>query len=183
MQVSPLYRILMLLLFCLPLLTIKAQRHVKADSLPGHSPKKAALLSAVLPGAGQFYNKKYWKIGVVAAGTGALVYSYRFNTRYFRLYKNELILREQNSGVPDPELARYTNGNLLELQNFYRRNRDLTVIGFGLLYALNILDATVDAHLFDFNLDASLSMKVQPDIQFMPGSAALSRGISLQINF
>jgi hypothetical protein len=172
----------LVLFFCILFLHGKAQRN-STDSIAVHSPKRAAVLSAVLPGAGQFYNKKYWKIGVIAAGTGGLIYSYQFNQRYFRLYKNELIIREQKSGTPDPELERYTNDNLSELQSFYRRNRDLTVIGFALLYTLNILDATVDAHLFDFDMNESLSMSVRPTMHFVPGSDVLARGVSLQFSF
>ncbi|MBX7202202.1 MAG: hypothetical protein IT240_10725 [Bacteroidia bacterium] len=174
----------LLLLFCfLSGSALAQQQEQTPDSIRVHSPKKAALLSTVLPGAGQFYNKKYWKIGVIAAGTGALIYSFQFNTKYYRLYKNELIIRQQKSGIPNPDLDRYTDGNLNDLQSFYRRNRDLTVVGFGLLYVLNIIDATVDAHLFDFDLNDSLSMHLRPTLQAMPTDYTLAKGFSIQFNF
>jgi len=171
-------------LFVCCLLSLKGNaQKLKTDTIPVHSPRKAAILSAVLPGAGQFYNRKYWKIGVVYAGAAALVYSLQFNNRYYHLYKNELILREQNSGIPNPDLQRYTNSNLSELQSYYRRNRDLTVIGFALLYTLNILDATVDAHLFDFNLNESLSVRIRPEFQPIPAMGAHSAGFCLNFHF
>lgn len=125
-----------------------------------HSPKKASLLSAALPGAGQFYNKKYWKIPIVYIGYGALIYSAGFNSRFYRLYKNELISRQQNTGNLNLELERYSDANLDELQSFYRRNRDLSYIGMALLYMINIVDATVDAHLFDFDMSDNLSLRI-----------------------
>lgn len=157
----------------------------KTDTLKSraHSPRKAALYSAILPGLGQAYNRKYWKIGIIAAGTGALVYSFQFNQRYYRQFKGELIQRQQDLGGEDPSLALYSDANLLELQDFYRRNRDLTVIGFGLLYAANIIDAVVDAHLFDFNVDESLSLRWQPSLQPASGGLAFCPQFGLQYRF
>jgi hypothetical protein len=129
---------------------------------PVHSPKKAAVLSAILPGAGQVYNRKYWKVPVLAAGAGALVYSFQFNQKNYSLFKTELIHRQAGSAEINTELSNLSDANLNELQDFYRRNRDLTVVGMALLYALNILDATVDAHLFDFNVNEDLSLNIRP---------------------
>lgn len=155
----------------------------KAKSIPVHSPKKAALYSAILPGAGQVYNRKYWKVGVIAVGAGALVYSLNFNQRNFSLYKGELVKRQQGLGGLDEGLALYTDANLNELQDFYRRNRDLTVVGMALLYALNVIDATVDAHLFDFNVNDDLSMRIRPEAVYSFQSALPSPGIGLTLSF
>ncbi|MFN4123928.1 MAG: DUF5683 domain-containing protein [Flavobacteriales bacterium] len=135
----------------------KAKKETR-DSLY-HSPRKATMLSAVLPGAGQFYNKKYWKIPIVYAGFGALAYSVGFNQQNYRFFKDELIRRQQGIGGLDPDLERYSNANLDELQSFYRRNRDLSFIGIALLYVVNIIDSTVDAHLFEFDMSDDLSLK------------------------
>lgn len=149
---------------------------------PVHSPKKAALLSAVLPGAGQAYNRKYWKIGIIYAGAGALVYALDFNTRNYRQFKSELIYRQQNGNKKaDLSLERYSNDNLNELQSYYRRNRDLTLIGFALLYAVNIIDATVDAHLFDFDISDDLSMQVRPTP--IVNNMAFHAGLSIRMRF
>lgn len=129
-----------------------------SDSLY-HSPRKATMLSAFLPGAGQYYNKKYWKIPIIYAGFGALAYSVGFNQQNYRFFKDELIRRQQGVGTLDPDLERYSNANLDELQSFYRRNRDLSYIGIALLYVINIIDATVDAHLFEFDMSDELSLK------------------------
>lgn len=157
------------------------------DSLPKkklHSPRKAGIYSAILPGLGQAYNRKYWKIGVIGAGTAALVYSYQFSLRNYRLHKNELILRQSDaiSGFNE-DLALYSDGDLNELQDFYRRNRDLTVIGFALLYTLNIIDATVDAHFFDFNMSDDLSLRIRPEPVYNAFSARSSLGLGINLRF
>ena len=161
-----------------------AVKAAKADTIKAHSPKKAALLSAILPGAGQIYNKKYWKVGVLAAGTGALIYSYSFSHSYYKSFKNELIKRQQGkTELLDPDLDRYTDANLFELQDYYRRNAELSVIGMALLYAINIIDATVDAHLFEFNVDKDLSFKIYPGNL---NSAFVNRpasGVGLSLSF
>lgn len=149
-----------------------------------HSPRKAGIYSAILPGLGQAYNRKYWKIGVIGAGTAALVYSYQFSLRNYRLHKNELILRQSDaiSGFNE-DLALYSDGDLNELQDFYRRNRDLTVIGFALLYTLNIIDATVDAHFFDFNMSDDLSLQIRPEPVYNAFSARSSLGLGINLRF
>ncbi len=162
----------------------KSEAAMKADTSKSkktsvHSPKKAALYSAVLPGLGQAYNRKYWKIPIIAAGTGALFYSFNFNQSRFSSFKEELIKRQQNLGNLDPDLDRYSDANLNELQDFYRRNRDLTIVGFALLYALNIIDATVDAHLFDFSVNDDLSLHLRPAAMPLLASA----GLSIQLRF
>jgi hypothetical protein len=145
-----------------------------------HSPKKAGLYSALLPGLGQAYNRKYWKVGVLVAGAGALVYGYQFNQRNYNSFKDELIKRQQGLGNLDESLVFYTDANLLELQDFYRRNRDLTIIGMGLLYALNIIDAVVDAHLFDFNVNEDLSLHIRPECQTLALRPVPGLGLSLR---
>lgn len=163
-----------------------AKAVVKDDtskSVQTHSPRKAAIYSAILPGAGQVYNRKYWKVGVIAAGAGALVYGLNFNQRNFSLYKAELIKRQQNLGGLDANLDLYTDANLNELQDFYRRNRDLTVVGLVLLYALNIIDATVDGHLYDFNVSNDLSMRIKPTVVYSVYSVLPVPAIGLQFRF
>ena len=149
-----------------------------------HSPRKAGIYSAILPGLGQAYNRKYWKIGVIGIGAAALVYSYQFSSSNYRLHKDELILRQ--SDAPNGfnnELALYSDGDLNELQDFYRRNRDLSIIGFALLYTLNIIDATVDAHFFDFNMSDDLSINIRPEPVFNALSARTSLGLGINLRF
>jgi hypothetical protein len=157
-----------------------------SDSIPKrpvHSPKKAAILSAILPGAGQLYNRKYWKVPVLAAGAGALVYSFQFNQKNYSLFKTELINRQAGSIELNKELNNLTDANLNELQEFYHRNRDLTIVGMALLYALNILDASVDAHLFDFNVNEDLSMSIRPKTLYSSSASMPIAGLGLTLNF
>ena len=125
-------------------------------------PAKAAFYSAILPGLGQAYNKKYWKIPIVyGALIGTLtVYSYR-NDKYHEYrdaYKKRL------AGEPDLEYGGILdNDRLIRAQRFHQRNRDLSLLVAGAFYVLNIVDANIDAHLKQFNVDENLSFS--PDFQ------------------
>lgn len=154
------------------------------DSLrpPKHSAKKAALYSALLPGLGQIYNKKWWKVPIIYAAFGGVGYAIAFNQKYYSDFKQALIYRlDQKPETVDPYESKYTAANLDELQSFYRKNRDLSIIICAGVYALNILDATVDAHLFDFDVSNDLSLRVQPAPLFMPGN--LGGGLALTLKF
>ena len=162
------------------------KKKLTSDTIPKrpvHSPKKAALLSAILPGAGQVYNRKYWKVPVIAAGAGALVYSFQFNQKNYNLFKTELIHRQSGAIEINTEFSNLSNANLNELQDYYHRYRDLTIVGMALLYALNILDATVDAHLFDFNVNEDLSMNIRPKTLYTSSTSMPIAGLGLTLNF
>ena len=156
---------------------------VSKDSIKLHSARKAAIYSAILPGLGQAYNKKYWKIGIIVVGTGALIYSLNFSQGLYKTYKTELIKRQQNLGDLNPELNLYSDANLNELQSYYRRNRDLSIIGMFLLYTLNIVDANVDGHLFDFNVNENLSLKLQPNPFSLYAGNIRGSGITFNLMF
>jgi hypothetical protein len=183
-------RFLLVLVFGIFSFALLAQESPKSiikkpakDSTHKHSPKKAALFSAIIPGAGQIYNRKYWKVPVIAAGAGALVYSFQFNQKNYSLFKKELINRQSGSPEINTELNNLSDANLNELQDFYHRNRDLTIVGMALLYALNVLDATVDAHLFDFNVNEDLSMNIRPQTLYSSISSMPIAGLGLTLNF
>ena len=183
-------RFLLVLVFGIFSFALHAQESSKSsvkkpakDSTHKHSPKKAALFSAIIPGAGQIYNRKYWKVPVLAAGAGALVYSFQFNQKNYSLFKTELIHRQTGSIEINTELNNLSDANLNELQDYYHRNRDLTIVGMALLYALNILDATVDAHLFDFNVNEDLSMNIRPKTLYSSISSMPIAGLGLTLNF
>ena len=122
------------------------------------SPSKAAFYSAILPGLGQAYNKKYWKIPIVYAAIGTGVYFYVTNNNKYNdvrdAYKRRL------AGFQDDKFQTLlTDDGLLEAQKTLRRDKELSLlVTFG-LYALNILDANVDAHLMQFNVNDDLSFK------------------------
>jgi uncharacterized protein DUF5683 len=156
----------------------------KKDSLAlKHSPTKATLLSFVLPGAGQFYNKKYWKIPVIYAGLAGMGYLVHFNDVRYQRYKKAYAVRlDTVSTTIDEYVDIYSNDDLKTLKDFYRRNRDLSYIVAGIIYVMNILDADVDAHLFYFNVNDDLSLNVQPSVNYSLQNKPLP-GLTLTFNF
>jgi hypothetical protein len=121
-------------------------------------------MSAVVPGSGQFYNKVYWKIPVIYVGGGALLYSTLYNSDNYHIYKNAY-----NDLYADPDLViegmeGLSLDQLKSIKDQYRRYRDLSVIGLGLLYVLNIVDAAVDGYLFDYDVSDDLSLRIEPTV-------------------
>lgn len=141
-------------------------------------------MSALLPGLGQAYNKKYWKMPLIYAGFVGLAYSFNFNqTRYVK-YRDAYKYRiDGDASTVDKYVGIYRDDDLFTLQKFYHRYRDLTVIGMGLLYILNIIDASVDAHLFTFNVSDDLSIRLQPTFIKTAQINHYNTGISLNIKF
>ncbi len=127
-----------------------------------HSPHKATMYSAVVPGLGQIYNEKYWKLPIIYGLTGVFIYAFDFNNNQYNKYKNAFA--EFDTGKIT-EFEGYTDKDIiLRLKDNYRRNRDLNVIALAGIYMLNIIDATVDAHLFDYDISEDLSLNIQPSL-------------------
>jgi len=145
-----------------------------------HDPKKATMYSAILPGLGQIYNKKVWKVPVIYAGFGALVYFIDRNQRYYLDLKEALI---------DPDyVLKYFEGEFTDEQlttgkDAYKRWRDMSIIGTFGFYILQILDASVDAYLFNWDVGEDISLRIQPTN--IPGSFLTSStlGLSASISF
>lgn len=136
---------------------------LKAKIKPYHSPKLAAGLSAIIPGAGQVYNRKYWKLPIIYAGAGGLIYLFNANqTKYTEYRKAYRYRMDKDETTIDPYVGRYSDENLLTLENYYQRYRDLAIIGGVFLYTLNVIDAAVDAHLFTFDVSDDLSLRITP---------------------
>jgi hypothetical protein len=157
---------------------------IKTDSLKikkYHSPKKAVVFSMILPGLGQAYNKKYWKIPLVYAAAGGLMYSFQFNQSRYIKYRNAY--SDRLKGIPDDYIGKYSNDQLNTLFKYYHRYRDLSVIGFAALYAINIIDASVDAHLFSFNVSDDLSFNIRPTLIKTANVNHYANGLSLNIKF
>lgn len=132
-----------------------------------HTPAKAALLSAALPGMGQAYNKKYWKIPIIYAGFAGLGYWIGHNTKNYKTFREAYRLRiDDDSLTIDRFTEQYSSGDLKILKDFYKRNLDLSVILTIVWYSLNIIDAAVDAHLFEFDVSDNLSMRIEPHWQY-----------------
>ena len=125
------------------------------------APAKAAFYSAILPGLGQAYNKKYWKIPIVYGALGSGIYFYSWNNKKYQQYRD--VYKKRLAGEPTNDLSFLDNNRLIAGQRFYQRNRDLSLLVTVGLYILNIVDANVDAHLIQFNIDSNLSVK--PDLQ------------------
>ncbi|MFT4682086.1 MAG: hypothetical protein ACI9FU_000592 [Granulosicoccus sp.] len=147
-----------------------------------HSPKLATLLSAVAPGAGQIYNRKYWKLPIIYGAFGGLIYSAIWNHTQFRTFKDAYLIRiDDDPTTTDQFVGQYEEANLLSLQSDYRRNRDLSYVFIGVFYALNIIDAAVDAHLFDFNVDEDLSLQIKPVVEPIDYQQAQVYGLGLTL--
>ncbi len=148
-----------------------------------HSPRNAALMSTIIPGSGQVYNEKYWKVPIIYAGLAGLAYSFNFNqTRYIK-YRNAFKVRLTNGPGTFGNYPRYTDGSLDLLQQYYHRYRNLTVIGASLLYLLNIVDASVDAHMFTYDVSDDLSFNIRPALINTANINHYTTGLSLNIRF
>lgn len=170
--------------FSQEVLDTSAVDEVIAQKVEEHSPAKATILSAVLPGAGQFYNKKYWKIPILYAGFAAIIYSVDFNQDRYIIYKNALQTRTDGDETTLDEFEGvYSEENLRTLKDFYRRNRDLSYIIGGIVYVLNILDAHVDAHLYYFDVSDDLSLKISPAMIENKLTGLKNPALGITINF
>jgi hypothetical protein len=139
--------------------TLKTEPIADTLKIKKHSPRKATLMSTIIPGAGQIYNRKYWKVPIIYAGAAAVVYLVDFNKKYYRDFRQAYKDRLNNKTDKYPN---YKDQDLIDLKNYYRRNLELSYIAGGLLYIINILDAAVDANLYDYNINDDLSFKVEP---------------------
>ncbi|MFQ6603519.1 hypothetical protein B0A79_13260 [Flavobacterium piscis] len=141
----------------------------KLQEIDPLTPAKAAFYSAILPGLGQAYNKKYWKIPLVYGAIGTSLYFYIDNNNKYRDYRNAY--KRRLEGYNDDKYQFLDESRLVAGQKFYQRNRDLSALFVVAFYALNIIDANVDAALIQFNVNERLSMRpeVYPnDITFRP---------------
>jgi hypothetical protein len=143
-------------------------------------PRKALLYSAVLPGMGQVYNKKYWKLPIVYGGFIFLTsIAFGYNDLYNE-YKLELyaVIRDANYVPP----SGYTEQQLRSVTEYYRRQRDFFLILDGMWYLLQLVDAHVDAHLRDFDLNPQLKVSLGPSLQQHPLYGQAS-GMAITLKF
>ena len=181
----------------------------KIRNLKPHSPRKATIMAMILPGSAQIYNGQWWKVPILYGGIGATVYGLSWNMKYFRKYRtafldytNYLDLKAVDPDIPYPTdnswdklmiagstAADFTpsqqqrmKDQLKNKKDYYKRNRDLLYIVSGAIYILQIIDATVFAHFYDYEINDDLSMSVRPSAGFSPVVGA-NVGISLTINF
>ncbi|MBE9468002.1 MAG: hypothetical protein IMY72_06730 [Bacteroidetes bacterium] len=129
-----------------------------------HSPKLATLLSMSVPGMGQVYNKKYWKIPIIYIGFGTLFYYVNINNDYYQKYKTAYQYRIDEDTTTVDAFPWASKESLQNQKDYWRRNRDLCYIGVIALYVLNIIDASVDANFYDYDISNDLSLRVEPMI-------------------
>ena len=168
------------------------------------SPKKASIYAALFPGLGQIYNRKYWKLPIVYGGYVGLIYIFGWNNNNYNDYaqayrtiapfkstadmpaadKQFLVdfIKNPSINLDNPSHFTYAVTALKGGKDFFRRNRDLTIIAIAALHILSIIDASVDANLFDFDISNDLTLKVQPaPMQMMGGN--ITMGMNLAVNF
>jgi hypothetical protein len=152
---------------------------LKSNDIDPLTPAKAAFYSAILPGLGQAYNKKYWKIPIVYIAIGVPMYYYLDSNQKYNQYRDAY--KRRLEGFTDDEFSYLDETRLISAQKFYQRNRDLSalfVVGF---YVLNIIDANVDAALIQFNVNENLS--VRPDVYRNDVTYKTNVGLTLNYNF
>jgi hypothetical protein len=168
-------------------------------------PMRATMLAVAFPGLGQIYNRSYWKVPLVYAGFGGLIYSAHFNSvsydKYMKAYQDftddipetksyqEVIKADPSTYDPvlypetyDPSSASYYKDGLLRMVDYYKRYRDLSYIGIAGWYLLSVLDANVDASLFNYDISDNLDLAIFPSVMQLPGGftgAGLNVGMTI----
>ncbi|EIJ39260.1 hypothetical protein JoomaDRAFT_2272 [Galbibacter orientalis DSM 19592] len=155
------------------------------------SPAKAAFYSAILPGLGQIYNKTYWKVPIVYGAIGTGMYFYINNTNYYNKYRDAYKRRlagfyddefyDINGDGVIPGTPDVSDDALRDAQEYYQQNRDLSLLITIGLYALNIIDANVTAHLKQFNVSDKLALK--PYYEYNQIDYTPNYGMRLSLSF
>ena len=159
-----------------------AKDSLKSNDIDPLTPAKAAFFSAVLPGLGQAYNKKYWKIPIVWGGIGTGIGITLWNQKQYTRYRNAFIAQLNGQPHEFSEIPGISAEALGRTQDRAQRQRDYAIAVTALIYVLNIVDAVVDAHLYEGRKDPDLALK--PTVIFDEFSENNSKaGLSLSYNF
>ncbi len=157
------------------------------------APSKAAFYSAILPGLGQIYNRRYWKVPIVYGAIGTGVYAYVYNDDLYDRFRNAF--KRRRAGFTDDEFYDVNGSGIVpgspdlsdealqDAQERYQRDRDLALLITIGLYAFNIIDANVDAHLKQFNVNDDLSLDVKPYLEYHPITSDPNFGVAMVIKF
>jgi hypothetical protein len=158
-----------------------------------HSPRKATIRSIIIPGWGQIYNKKYWKVPIVYGAIGFPAYLFTYNRKWYNKTKYALSIVANNRytggnaadslGKVDPKLKVLVEqkdlGSLVNYRNEFRQDMDYAILFTILMWGLNVVDATVDGHLKGFDVGNELSLKIRPSLI----ANTMTPGVSLVVNF
>ena len=159
-----------------------------------HNPKKATIMSACLPGLGQIYNRKWWKVPIIYAGIGGLGYM-SLNNHYEYISCLNAYNYVSNPDSPDHHLTehekdlanRYGQQQLQTYKESYRRDFELYTIILAAWYGLNIIDACVDGHLYNYDISDDLSFSIDPMLStergFYPNAPLAQAGLSFKLTF
>lgn len=164
-------------------LSVEANDIIEIDTLENR-PNTAALYSAALPGLGQAYNNKYWKIPIIYGSGLVIGYYMSYNHKLYKQYRDGLIaiIDEDDRTEPVPFIPRAEVKDYQRQVDYWRRNRDLLVVATALFYVLNIVDAHVDAHLELFTVDDDISLNLEPSFDQTAMQTSLI-GLSLKLRF
>lgn len=155
---------------------------IKGTEINPIAPAKAAFYSAILPGLGQAYNKKYWKIPIVYAALGTGIGIYAYNNKNYHNYRDEYKRRLAGTqNINDPKYNYLSDQQLISAQRQFQKNRDLSLMVTVGIYILNIVEANVDAHLMQFNVNDNLSLR--PDIYQNDLNYKQNLGLTLNYSF
>lgn len=148
-----------------------------------HIPRIATIRSAIIPGWGQAYNHEYWKIPIVWAAIGIPAYTFFYNNSYYKktsyaygIRYRQFVDPTYTTGVDkiDPQLKNLDLYSLEIYRNSFRKDRDYSVLWFLILWGVNVVDATIFAHLKDFDVSPDLSLHVTPSLNNMTGAPSVS---------
>lgn len=170
-------------------------------------PFRATMLAVALPGLGQIYNRKYWKVPLVYAGFGGLVYAISFNSKEYNIYLKAYqdftdkipqtksyidLIKNVDPSTYDPVLfpksavpssTEWYKERMLRQVDYFKRYRDLSYIGIAAWYLFTVLDANVDASLFNYDVKDDIEVKVQPVVVRVGGQADPVVNLSLRLTF
>lgn len=166
------YQFILLFLF-LGLTSISAQESkqiiskdtLKSETIDPLRPAKAAFYSAIFPGLGQIYNKKYWKLPLVYGAIGTSAYFYIDSQKNYKMYRDEYKSRLAGNTSSSEYMANLSESQLVSAQKQFQRNRDLSALFIVGFYVLNIIDANIDAALSQFNVSERLAFKHSMDFK------------------
>jgi hypothetical protein len=183
---------------------------LQPDTVPHfHSPRTATIMSTLLPGSGQIYNKKYWKVPIIYATFGVLGYFIVYNNNYYLYFKgaygyrlaaaippsfgtlSPIQVRQltwKRWGKPSfeslyPDLAYLSDESLKTGMDTYRRWRDLNALGFLAFYAFQVIDANVDAHFFNYDISRDLTINVRPGLVINENLMSYAVGLKINVHF
>ena len=172
---------------------ITVDQTTKRSEVNPLAPSKAAFYSAILPGLGQIYNKRYWKVPIVYGALGIGIYAYTFNNNEYNRFRDAF--KRRRAGFTDDEFYDINGTGIVpgspdvndqalqDAQERAQRDRDLALaITIG-LYVLNIVDANVDAHLKQFNVDENLALDVKPYLEYNPINTEPNYGVAVIVKF